>query len=113
MGGSTVLKVSDELYASFTSADFYNFLFDFLKEEAQGPAFRVALDDRAVCERVWQGMFDADCDEMELALRHAHALGAMLAGAAQTPFAAEPARMKADLDNWGFLAFSTFDLEPE
>ena len=106
-----MLKVSKDLYASFDVADFYAFVFRFLEEKARHPEYRAALDDRARCRRLWEGMYDSEADQMELALRHAYALGAALRGEAGPPTGKDTSRMKAELDNWGFLAFSTFDVD--
>ncbi|WP_086609086.1 hypothetical protein [Erythrobacter donghaensis] len=104
-----MLKVSEDLYTSFDVADFYAFVFRLLEEKARHPDYRAALDDRARCRRLWEGMYDPQADQMELALRHAHALGAALRGETGPPPGEDTSRMKTDLDNWGFFAFSAFD----
>ncbi|WP_181443402.1 hypothetical protein [Porphyrobacter sp. YT40] len=106
-----MLKVSEDLYASFDVADFYAFVFRFLEERTRHPDYRAALHDRDRCRQLWSGLFDPQVDQMELALGHAHALGAALKRETAPPPSGgnDTSRMKADLDNWGFFAFSAFD----
>ncbi len=107
-----VITVSDDLYASYQESDFYTFLFEFLQEKSGNSAFRAALADKDRMRSFWQPYFDPEGDRMEMALRHAYALGCELLGEPLNGSIAEDIsdmQMKALLDSNGFVPFSSFD----
>ena len=107
-----MLTVSDNLYGSYQETEYFHFLFAFLRENARGPAFLAALNDEQRCRDLWAPHFDPDRERMDLALRHAFVLGSEVAGepvGGAIPEDVSNMQMKALLDNWGFVPFSTFD----
>ncbi|QUL38368.1 hypothetical protein [Erythrobacter sp. JK5] len=108
-----MITISDSLYARYREDDFYTFLFAFLRDNARG-SLRAALGERERCRAVWAPFFEPERPRMELALRHAYALGCEIAGeglGGTIPDDVTPMQMKARLDGWDFVPFSAFDLE--
>ncbi len=107
-----VIAVSDALYDRFQETDFYHFLFMFLRENSRGAAFRDALSDEQRCRDIWARLYDPALEKMDLSLRHAFMLGSDVAGEpldGDIPEEMTPMHMKAKLDIWNFVPFSTFD----
>ncbi len=107
-----MITVSDNLFERYQESDFYNFLFAFLNERTTNPGFRAALADKDRLGTFWQPFFDPSGERMDMALRHAYALGRELLGEplnGTIPEDITPVQMKALLDSNGFLPFSTFD----
>ncbi len=107
-----MITVSDSLFDRYQETDFYNFLFAFLRENSRGSAFRDALKDEQGCHSLWTSQFDPAREKMDLALRHAFVLGSAVAGEpldGDIPDELTPMHMKAKLDIWEFIPFSTFD----
>lgn len=108
-----MLVISDTLYAAFRKDSFYSFLVVFLDKNSRSPVFKSWLRDGDRCRVAWHGLFDPNCEKMELALRHAYALGCAVAEEAvdeRFPDRMPTRVMKARLDCWGFVPFSAFDL---
>ncbi|MDJ0641664.1 MAG: hypothetical protein QNJ15_02500 [Erythrobacter sp.] len=107
-----MITVSDDLYASYQERDFYYFLFDFLNAKSTNPGLRAALADRARAREFWKPYFDPQGSRMDMALRHAYALGRELLGeplSGAIPEDVTNVQMKALLDGNGFVPFSAFD----
>lgn len=107
-----MITVSDDLYASYQESDFYTFLFEFLREKSGNAAFRAALADKEGLRVLWQPYFNPQSERMEMALRHAYALGCELLGEplnGSLPEDVSDMQMKALLDTNGFVPFSSFD----
>lgn len=107
-----MITVSDDLYASYQESDFYTFLFEFLREKSGNPAIHAALGDKDGLREFWQPYFDPECARMEMALRHAYALGRELLGEpldGTIPDDVSNMQMKALLDTNGYVPFSSFD----
>lgn len=107
-----MITVSDNLFERYQESDFYNFLFAFLNEHSQSAPYRSALQNRQQCLDLWESMFDPSQGRMDLALRHAFALGARIAGEAVDDAGSDPIspmQMKARLDSWGYVPFAAFN----
>lgn len=108
-----MIVISDTLYSTFREVSFYNFLEAFLNEKSRSPDFKQGLRDDTCRRLAWRGLFDSNCKKMELALRHAYALGCVVSGETtdeRINNCKSTMEMKAWLDGHGYMPFSSFDL---
>ena len=110
-----MLKISETVFAQLRRDEFMRRVHQFLLERSADAGYRELLAQPEFCRQLWAPHFDdvREIDEHTLALRLAFVLACIARDVpVQAPLVGEDGELaaKSQLNNWGILMFSAFDL---